>query len=125
MLLKITHLPYVAAIWAYEGAHKYFSKSDGTWQYRSKSKKRLFLAGSHGNTGRSISSSRNVSVLPALTSRSEPSLARSPAVLARPNPTGNGDSVGELKKMIENLSAQVEELASRLPRDDDTHEADH
>lgn len=81
----------------YGGGHKYFSKSDATWQYRSKSKKRLFLTGSHVNTGRSISSSRKVSVLPALNSRSEPSLVMSPAALARPNPTGNGDSVGELK----------------------------
>lgn len=61
-------------------------------------------------------------MLPALNSRSEPSLVMSPAALGRPNPTGNGDSVGELKQMIEKLSARVEELASRLPRDDETHE---
>lgn len=120
MLLKVTHIPYVAAIWAYEAAHKYFSKTveDGTWQYTSKSKKRPTLAGSHGYPG----SSRKVSAFPALTSRSEPSLVRFPAVLARPSATGNGDAVGELKQMIEKLSAQVEELASRLPRDNGTRE---
>ena len=121
MLLKITHIPYVAAIWAYEGAHKHFSKKNGscgTWPYTSKSKKRPVLAGSHSQTG----SLRKVSGFPALTGRSELPLVRSPAILVRPNGTGNGDSVVELKQMIEKLSAQVEELASRLPQGDETRE---
>ncbi|SLM40261.1 hypothetical protein LPUS_11008 [Lasallia pustulata] len=118
VLLKVTHIPYVAAIWAYEGGHKYVSKKNGRCQYTSKLRKEPILAGSHGHPG----SSRKVSGFPALTGRSEASLVRSPAVLARPKATGNnGDAVLELKQMIEKLSAQVEELASRLPRDDDTH----
>ena len=106
MLLKITHFPYVGAIWAYEHASRYLNRNDDSWHAgtRAQLHKRSMFA-------RQISSSRKAKQA-ALTSRSEASLAR-PDADARPSRLG-ADEASDLKRMITKLSVQVEELTWRL-----------
>lgn len=109
MLLKITHLPYVAAILAYENARRYMSRDGDSWRSKSPrpSQKQSLLASR-------LSSSRKP-LLPALRSRSEASLVRTPTTDVRPSTAGAND-LSDLKQMISKLNAQVEEMASRLDR---------
>ena len=106
MLLKITHSPYVAAIWAYEHASRYLYRDDDSWHAgpQAQVQRRSMFASQ-------ISSSRKAKQA-ALTSRSEASLAKTEAD-ARPNRLG-ADDVSDLKRMIARLSAQVNELTLRL-----------
>ncbi|KAL9120428.1 MAG: hypothetical protein Q9187_003021, partial [Circinaria calcarea] len=110
MLLKITHLPYVAAILAYESASRYMSQDGDSWRSESpKPSQRKSLLASR------LSSSRKP-LLPALRSRSEASLIKTPtAADVRPSPAGSND-LYDLKQMILKLNAQVEELTLRLDR---------
>lgn len=110
MLLKITHLPYVAAILAYESASRYMSRDGDSWRSESRkpSKKKSLLA--------SRLSTSHKPLLPALRSRSEVSLVKSPtATDVRPSAGGPND-LYDLKQMISKLNAQVEELTLRLDR---------
>lgn len=110
VLLKVTHFPYVAAIWAFEHASRYLSRHDKSWIAKSEPTlhKRPFLA-SPTNTSRKVKPG-------ALSSRSEASLGKMTNAHARPNASG-ADEVSDLKQMmgmIAKLSAQVDELTTRL-----------
>lgn len=109
MLLKITHLPYVAAILAYESASRYMSKDGDSWRSKSPrpSQKQPLLASR-------LSLSRKP-LLPALRSRSEASLAMTPTADVRPGTAGVND-LSDLKQMISKLNAHVEELTLQLDR---------
>ncbi|MCJ1256893.1 hypothetical protein MMC24_004718 [Lignoscripta atroalba] len=102
MLLKVTHLPYVAAIWAYESAHEHLHRGDHRWQPKTQSPKRPRFA-NHISTSRKAKFS-------ALRSKSETSLVRADV---RANPGGAND-LSDMKQMIVKLSRQVDELTSRL-----------
>ena len=110
MLLKVTHFPYVAAIWVFERASRYMSREDKSWIAKSEPRlhKRPFIA-SPINVPRKAKQA-------ALSSRSEASLAKMADADARPN-ASRTDEVSDLKQMmgmISKLSGQVTELTARL-----------
>jgi hypothetical protein len=107
MLLKITHFPYVAAIWAYERVSRYLNHDDSSWRAKSKA------LGQDGPLFASRISSSGKARRAALTSRSDASLARTPNQ-ADARPKMGADDVFDLKQMIFKLSAQVDELTSKL-----------
>lgn len=109
-LLKATHLPYIAAIWAYETTNRYLSSTSERWQYTSRSQKRP-LIGSQAHVR------HRGSRYPALRTRSDASLlAKTPGSEGRFNGARDLDSLTEVKRMIEQLSIQVEELSRRVAK---------
>lgn len=92
VLLKVTHLPYVAAIWAYEGAGQYFDRENNGWQYTPRSQN----GASHTNH-----TSLRISRYSALRTRSEASLlAKTPVSdVQRTNHENESESVVELEKI--------------------------
>lgn len=110
VLLKVTHFPYVAAIWAFEHASRYLRRDDKSWIAKSEPAlhKRPFVASRIGTSRKAKPA--------ALRSRSEASLGKMANADARPNTSG-ADELSDLKQMmgvIAKLSAQVNELAARL-----------
>ena len=104
MLLKITHLPYVASIWAYENICRHMNHGRDSW--RSKSQRPLLKKGPLVPLSRKHR-------FPALINRSELPLARTPNTDVRPNAAAE---LLELKRMISRLNTQVEELTLRIDR---------
>ncbi|KAL9599483.1 MAG: hypothetical protein Q9219_003822 [cf. Caloplaca sp. 3 TL-2023] len=120
MLLRATHVPYVAAIWIYERASRYWSDRRDRWLSGTGLQKRSMLA-NH------ISFSHKANKYSAIRNRSEASLlARTPGSEGRTNLAKDAaDTVAELKKVLEKLgtqeemivklSKQVETLTGRYP----------
>lgn len=110
VLLKVTHFPYVTAIWAFERASRHLSREDKSWMAKSEPTlhKRPFIASP-------INVSRRAKQA-ALSSRSEASLAKMANADTRPDASG-ADEVSDMKQMmgmISKLSAQVNDLTARL-----------
>lgn len=104
-LLKATHLPYIAAIWAYESINRFVGSTSESWQYTSRSQKRPLV-------GSQVHVRHRASPSPALRARSEAFLlAKSAGSEGRFNGARDVDALTEVKKMIEHLSTQVEELS--------------
>lgn len=99
-------MPYVLAIWVYEYVRRRWASGDDGWRSQQRQSHVHPLFAKH------LSSSRKRR-LPALRSKSDPSLVRSTNTEARPNSAG-GNDLSDLKQMISKLSARVEELTSRL-----------
>ena len=124
---RITHLPYIAAIWAYESLHRLWNKYDAKESSWHSSPHGEYQNG-HGQSKQAqrfndrLGKSRKPT-LAALGSKSEVSLVRASGVAHAVELThahrGTSGNVGttelsELKRMIAKLSGQVEELTSRL-----------
>ena len=139
VLLKATHWPYVAAIYAFEGAKHRLnlgSEEEGLYASRSRSHKRPLLADRNCSTPK-------LSRYSASKNRSEASLStKSAANESRTTQPKDRESVVELQKvkamtetlkmqetldnrlrtqesMIQKLSEQVEELTRRLAKPED------
>lgn len=109
-LLKVTHLPYIAAIWAYESTNRYLSSTSESWQYPSRSQKRPLV-------GNQVHVRHRPSRYPALRTRSDASLlAKTPGSEGRFTGVRDLDSLTEIKRMIEQLSTQVEALSQRVAK---------
>lgn len=109
-LLKATHLPYIAAIWAYERTNRYLSSTSESWQYTSRSQKRPLVRSQ-------VQVRHRASLYPARSTRSDASLcAKTPANEGRFNGARDLDSLAEVKRMIEQLSTQVEELSRMVAK---------
>lgn len=109
-LLKATHLPFIAAIWAYESTNRYVSRTSESWQYTSRSQKRP-LVGSH------VHVRHRASCYPAPRTRSDASLlAKTPGSEGRFNEARDVESLTEVKRMLEQLSIQVEELSRSVAK---------
>lgn len=113
LLLKATHWPYVASIWAFEGAKQYFNiggDDEGLFASRSRSYKRPVSRARNGSRPK-------VSHYSALKNRSEASLSLKPspreARTTRSHNNEHGDELKQIKAMIEKLSMQ-ETLDDRL-----------
>ena len=142
VLLKATHWPYVAAIYAFEGVKHRLSRGqdeEGLFATRARSFKRPLLAGRRISTPKE---SRNLRVSWSK-NRSQASLPmKLGATEDRPSHMNESESVVELRQMkamieklnmqetldsrlrtqelmIAKLSAQVEELARRLAKPED------
>ena len=134
MLLKLTHMPCIAAIYIYESIYRLWNRyeeGDQNWHYSHHS---------HSEHGQSKAANRIASrtgksgnrplTLAALGSKSEVSLVRSSGVgdasnggagqqrVAQERSSSNAHSaeLGELKQMIAKLSRQVDELTTRIDR---------
>lgn len=119
MLLKVTHSPFVAAIWAYERGYRYMSRKVG------RSSPLLPNGPSFLSSQNKSRLSRNRSLnamfrAPAL--RSDEPLVRAPKIHTRTGLRGptsadkTDESIAELKQMIEKLSSQVQELSATIAR---------
>ncbi|MCJ1466686.1 hypothetical protein MMC07_005306 [Pseudocyphellaria aurata] len=107
-LLKATHFPYIAAIWAYEGTKQYLSSTRKGWQHTLREQKRP-VVGSH------LDIRRRATRYPALRTRSEASLlAKTPRSEVPFYGAGDLDALMEIKKTIEQLSRQVEDFSHRV-----------
>ena len=114
MVLKVTHSPFVAAIWAYERGYGYFNR-------KTHPQTPTFIA---SQTSHPSSLSRKgpfgVAAL-----RSDPPLAKVARIhtgtgVRRATSADNTDtSIAELKQMIETLSLQVQELKASIARRSD------
>ncbi|KAI4238224.1 MAG: hypothetical protein L6R40_005764 [Gallowayella cf. fulva] len=108
ILLKATHVPYVVAIWVYEGVIRSWNDKRDEWQ-RKGSQKRPLLA-SH------ISFSHKATKYSAIRNRSEASLmAKSPGSGSRSQFAKDADMVAEVKKILDKLDTQ-EEMIAKLSR---------
>lgn len=107
-LLKATHFPYIATIWAYEGANRYFASSGENGQYVSKSDKsplnEAHLNPAHQASRYSASRTKSDTFL----------LCKTPGSEERAAGTRDLESITEMKRMIEQLILQVEELSQKL-----------
>lgn len=109
MVLKVTHSPFVAAIWAYERGYGYFAR-------KQPAQTPSFLA---SKISHPPILSRNTSFRAAALT-SDMSLARGAKIhtgkrVRRATSADNTDhSIAELKQMIERLSAQVQELKESI-----------
>ncbi|KAL8777346.1 MAG: hypothetical protein Q9194_002599 [Teloschistes cf. exilis] len=113
VLLRATHLPYVAAIWAYETASRYWSDRRDQWLNRTGAPKRSLLA-TH------ISFSHKASKYSAMRNRSEASLmANPPRSAGHTHQAKDLDTMAELRKVLEKLSTQ-EEMIEKLSRQVET-----
>ncbi|KAL8949358.1 MAG: hypothetical protein Q9222_004523 [Ikaeria aurantiellina] len=113
VLLRATHIPYVAAIWIYEGASRYWDNRRDNWLHRVGTSKRTMLA-SH------ISFSHKASKYSASRNRSEASLsAKTPGSDGRAHATKDADTVAELKRVLGKLTTQ-EEMMEKLSRQVET-----
>ncbi|KAI4250977.1 MAG: hypothetical protein LQ352_005147 [Teloschistes flavicans] len=113
VLLRVTHLPYVAAIWTYESAIRCWSDRRDQWLDRAGAPKRSLLA-SH------ISFSHKASKYSAMRNRSEASLtAKTPRSAGHTHQAKDLDTMAELKKVLEKLSTQ-EEMIEKLSRQVET-----
>ncbi|KAI9872661.1 MAG: hypothetical protein M1830_001360 [Pleopsidium flavum] len=119
LLLKVTHSPFVAAIWAYESGYRYIT---GTIARSSPPLQRRPFLASQNSLSRNLSPNTTFRV-PAL--RSERPLVKAPKIhtgteLELPSPTTTADktddTITELKQMIEKLSWQVQELNASIAR---------
>ena len=110
VLLKATHMPYVAAIWIYEGVKRYWNDQ---WVKKTGAPKRSMLA-SH------ISFSHKASKYSAIRNRSMGSLlARTPGNESRAHQARDPDTVVELKKVLDKLGTQeemIEKLSSQVEK---------
>jgi len=124
VLLKITHLPFVAIIWAYESSRRYMAQRVHSPPATTMS----FSPDRPLSTGRT-SLSRNVSLhpsrLPALNNTSlvapsSPSTQRQSKGHGKsPAPaSGTADPIADLMSLVEKLNAQVEELTSMVAGQD-------
>ncbi|KZF19398.1 hypothetical protein L228DRAFT_263732 [Xylona heveae TC161] len=119
VVLKITHAPFVLAIWAYESAHRSLSG-----RMRSSSIKLGGARGPSGGPAPSLKRSISASVVPSTAATKRDLLAPRvvyPSRSAQQRPTSqqssNVDAPPEdLRVMVEKLSSQVSELASMLAR---------
>ena len=106
VLLKITHAPYIAAIWVYEELHALSSR----WQYSKSPQRRMQSAkrGIHTH----VPTPR-----PNLRSRSELSMPKTPTSAKRPSALGltEHDLAATLKAMNERL-ATMERKIDQLSR---------
>lgn len=116
-LLKITHFPYVGAIWAYESVVRHLDgdgvESSSRWYALSRSQPRQRAPFVRRERRSGPAKGR------ALRRRSELSLATHPAADARPdwvraNEPDDLDSLNNLKPIISKLSRQLEQLTSQL-----------
>ena len=119
ILLRATHIPYIAAIWVYESFSQYWLARRDRWLHETGLQKRSVLA-------TRISFSHRVTKYPAMRNRSEASL-----LAKRPGSegcTGSGrdldvvaevnrvmEKLGTQAEMIEKLSRQVEKLTGPHP----------
>ncbi len=91
VLLKITHLPYVGAIWAYEAAAQRFNGRSDSWRYTLQSHKRPLLSGQTNSLHR-------ISRYSALRNQSEGSLLpKTPINESRTPGVKENDTVVELE----------------------------
>lgn len=114
VVLRVTHSPFVAAIWAYERGYRYFTRKKSP-------QTPTFLA---RQTSHPPILSRQASFRGAAL-RSDLSLAKAARIhtgkrvrRATSADTTN-DSIAELKQLIETLSAQVQELKASIARRSD------
>ena len=108
VLSQITHLPYAAAIWAYEYACQYMRSREGSG--RSNNLPQMLKKGAVMPGGLNLSRKQWIS---APTSRSESSVIRGPIAEIR---SKGEDELLELKQMISRLNTKVDELTTRLDR---------
>lgn len=117
VVLKVTHLPFVAIIWAYEGSRRYVSH-----HVHSPPAMTMPFSPIQPFSASRTSLNRNVSRLPALNRTSllvtsTPSKERQSYgdfSNERGAASGTADSVADLMAMVEKLSSQVEELTSMV-----------
>lgn len=109
-LLKITHLPYIATIWAYESASEYFGSRHGTWRYSTRSQK-------HPQVGHRVQSRHRATRYPTHRNRSDGSLfVQTPISARRRSVAIEAESLVELRHAIEQLGTQVQELARQVTK---------
>ncbi|KAI4287863.1 MAG: hypothetical protein L6R35_002868 [Caloplaca aegaea] len=119
MLLRATHIPYVAAIWMYESVNRYWNARKDQWLQQAGSQRRTMLA-NH------MSFSHKATKYSAIRNRSEASLmAKTPGSERGVSFTKDPDVEVELRrvmeklstqeKMMEKLSRQIEKLTERTP----------
>ncbi|KAL8871575.1 MAG: hypothetical protein Q9174_002622 [Haloplaca sp. 1 TL-2023] len=105
VLLKATHMPYVAAIWIYEGGKRYWNNQLAK---KTGAPKRSMLA-SH------ISFSHKASKYSAIRNRSAGSLMTRGNESRTHHQARDPDTVAELKKVLDHLGRQ-EEMIDKLSR---------
>ncbi|KAI4172097.1 MAG: hypothetical protein LQ343_003844 [Gyalolechia ehrenbergii] len=109
MLLRATHIPYVAAIWVYERARRHWNEKKDDWLHGSGTQKRSMLT-NH------ISFSHRATKYPAIRNRSEASLmVKTPGSAGPTQFAKDPDMVAELNRVLEKLSTQ-EEMIAKLSR---------
>lgn len=111
LLLRITHLPYVAAIWAYEKANRLLrhSAADDNWLSTSHVRERRRPA--FANNPLSPTTHKPHKAAP-ISHRSDNPFAQTPKADA-PSIAG-GNDLTDMKQMIAKLSRQVDELTWQL-----------
>ncbi|KAL8906496.1 MAG: hypothetical protein Q9207_001982 [Kuettlingeria erythrocarpa] len=113
MVLRATHIPYVAAIWLYESTVGHWRDRKEQWLHQTGSRKRSILA-DH------LNSARKATKYPAIKNRSEASL-----MVKTPGDTSEGrsyfakdlDAAAELKRVLDKLNAQgemIEKLSTQV-----------
>ena len=112
-LLKATHLPYIAAIWAYEGVNRYLASSSEDRKYKARPLKSP-LSETH------LNSAHRASRDSAARTKSDMSLfCKTPGGEEWAVGTRDVESITELKTMIEQLSTKVEELSQKIAKPDE------
>jgi hypothetical protein len=100
-VLKATHLPFVAIIWAYESSQQYVRNA--------RRAPPLLSSGGGAPTPAAAGGRKRYSAL----NRAQPlDYATLPDNNPRPPIAGSADSVADLMALVEKLSSQVDELTS-------------
>jgi hypothetical protein len=104
LVLKATHLPFVAIIWAYENSQQYVRNA--------RRAPALLSSGGGAPTPAAAGGRKRYSALNGAQPLERQHYATLPDNNPRPPIAGSADSVADLMALIEKLSSQVDELTS-------------
>ena len=109
ILLRVTHIIYVVAIWLYEGGSRYWNNKRDEWQQRAGAHKRSLFASR-------VSLSHKAPKYLAVRNRSEASLmAKVPGSGSHNQFVRDSDALADMKKILDKLNTQ-EEMIKKLSR---------
>ncbi|KAL8915970.1 MAG: hypothetical protein Q9172_006538 [Xanthocarpia lactea] len=109
ILLRVTHILYVVAIWLYESGNRYWNNKRDEWQQKAGAHKRSLLASR-------VSLSHKAPKYLAVRNRSEASLtAKVPGSGSHNQFARDSDILADMKKILDKLNTQ-EEMIEKLSR---------
>lgn len=118
MVLKATHLPFVAVIWAYEGSVRFMSRKllspPSTALPRSSGRPLSTCQASNGRSAQSSSALIRPHPLAPTTPTKEPLAVPVHYITSAAAPPDTADNVADLLSLVQKLSSQVEELTSMV-----------